>query len=147
MENEYPLPQPTPFTESFWDACQQELLQVWRCKVCGHPFLSGGPVCPECWSDDLEMQPVSGRGEVFSFVVYHRTYHPAIPAPYIVASIELENGVHLISNIIDCKPEMVRIGMQVQVAFKQKSGFKLPMFTPTVHTNTTFQLKRGNSSV
>ena len=87
------------------------------------------------------MQPVSGRGEVFSFVVYHRTYHPAIPAPYIVASIELENGVHLISNIIDCKPEMVRIGMQVQVAFKQKSGFKLPMFTPTVHTNTTFQLK------
>ncbi len=126
----YPLPQPTVFTEPFWDACQDQKLSVRTCADCDHLFLPGGPVCPQCWSANLSMKAVSGRGEVFSFVVYRRTYHPSIPAPYVVALIELSEGPRLISNVVGCAPEDVHIGMQVQVKFEPEDGFMLPRFTP-----------------
>ncbi len=129
-QNSYPLPQPTGFTKKFWDACQDKVLTVYACKNCDHTFLPGGPACPQCWSPDLVSQPVSGLGTVFSFVVYQRTYHPAIPAPYVVALIELEEGPKLISNIIGCAPKDVEIGMSVRVHFETKDGFLLPRFTP-----------------
>jgi uncharacterized OB-fold protein len=142
MENEnlYPLPQPVPHTAPFWDACQRKSLEVSACNNCNHFFLPGGPVCPKCWSQDLGTRPVSGLGEVFSFVIYRRTYHPAIPAPYVVAIIELTEGVRLVSNVIGCDPEEVKIGMPVQVIFEQESDFFLPRFTP-IATSTTPSLK------
>lgn len=94
----------------------------------------GGPVCPKCWSRELGKRIVSGHGSVFSYVVYHRSYHAAIPAPYVVAIIELEEGVRMVSNIIACSPESVNIGMQVQVVFEKAPGvepeFILPKFKP-----------------
>lgn len=129
-KNPYPLPQPTPFTASFWEACQRETLEASVCKACGHLFLPGGPVCPECWSSAIGTNALSGNGEVFSFVIYRRTYHPAIPAPYVVAIIKLEEGVRLVSNVIGCPPEEVYVGMEVQVIFESESDFILPRFTP-----------------
>jgi len=126
----YPLPQPTPFTATFWDACQREVLEVSICSDCDHKFLPGGPVCPRCWSKTPGSQPAAGFGEVFSFVVYHRTYHPAIPAPYTVAIITLDEGVRLVSNIVNCDADDIRIGMRVKVVFEEESGFKLPRFEP-----------------
>lgn len=126
----HPLPQPTQFTKSFWDACQERKLVARACLDCDFLFLPGGPVCPKCWSQKLGVQPLSGAGEVFSFTVYRRTYHPAMPAPYVVALIALEEGPRLISNIIDCSPEEVRIGMPVQVRFESEEGILLPRFAP-----------------
>ncbi len=126
----YPLPQPTVFTEPFWSACQDQKLTVRACEDCGHLFLPGGPACPKCWSANLISKPVSGHGEVFSFVIYRRTYHPAIPAPYVVALIALHEGPRLISNVVGCMPEDVRIDMPVQVKFEAEDGFILPRFTP-----------------
>ena len=131
----FPTPDPTPFTQGFWDACQREVLEVYACDDCSHLFLPGGPTCPECWSTSLRMQPVSGRGEVFSFVIYRRTYHPAIEAPYVVALITLEEGPRLISNIVGCPFEQVAIGMTVQVRFEAEGDFVLPRFEP--HNPTT----------
>ena len=127
----YPVPQPTTFTQGFWDACQREVLEVYACSDCGHLFLPGGPSCPSCWSANLKMQPVSGCGEIFSFVEYQRTYHPAIPAPYIVALVELDEGPRLISNIVECPVDDVTIGMRVQVRFEKEGDFVLPRFEPS----------------
>jgi uncharacterized protein len=128
----YPLPQPTPYTAQFWDACQRERLEIPVCQRCDHLFLPGGPVCPKCWSQNLGYRTVSGRGAVFSYVTYHRTYHPAIPAPYVVAIIELDEGVRLVSNIIGCEPGSITIGMQVEVIFESAANtepdFILPRF-------------------
>ncbi len=126
----YPLPHPTDFTKPFWDACQDQHLVVFACAGCEHLFLPGGSVCPKCWSTDLSVREVSGFGEVFSFVIYRRTYHPAIPAPYVVALIELKEGPRLISTVIGCAPEKVSIGMAVQIQFEAEDGFMLPRFTP-----------------
>ena len=56
------------------------------------------------------------------------TYHKAIPAPYVVALIELKEGPRLISNVVGCAPEDVSIGMKVQVKFETEDGFMLPRF-------------------
>jgi len=136
MDNEayYPLPQPTAFTTRFWEACQRQELEIPQCQSCNHLFLPGGPVCPNCWSQELDSCLASGRGKVANYVVYHRSYHRAIHAPYVVAIIELEEGVRMVSNVILCPPESISIGMPVQVVFEKaanaESDFLLPKFKP-----------------
>jgi hypothetical protein len=65
---------------------------------------------------------------VFSFVVYRRTYHRGMPAPYVVALVELDEGPRLISNIVGCAPEDVAIDMPVEVRFEAAGDFLLPRF-------------------
>ena len=123
-----PLPRPDALTEAFWDACRRRELVVSCCADCGHLFLPPGPCCPRCWSRRLASQDVSGRGSVFSFAVYRRTYHPGMPAPYVVALVELEEGPRLISNIVGCAPEEVEVDMPVRVRFDDVGDFTLPRF-------------------
>lgn len=129
MEN-FPLPEPDSFARPFWDACERFQLEVPMCLSCGHLFLPGAVNCPECWSEDLGTRTLSGIGTVFTFAVYRRTYHPAIPAPYVVALVELHEGLRLVSNIVGCVPEDVQIGMTVQVKFEREGNFTLPRFIP-----------------
>ncbi|MFQ5415877.1 MAG: Zn-ribbon domain-containing OB-fold protein [Myxococcota bacterium] len=125
-----PLPSPDALTAPFWDACRNGRLEVSACEDCGHCFLPPGPCCPRCWSTQLAPQPVSGRGRVESFAVYRRTYHPGMPAPYVVALIELEEGPRLVSNVVGCAPEEVAIEMPVVVRFERVGEFVLPRFAP-----------------
>ncbi len=125
-----PLPQPDSLTAPFWEACRRGALEVSVCSECGHRFLPPGPCCPRCWSTRLAPQEVSGRGRVFSFAVYRRTYHPAIPAPYVVALVELDEGPRLISNIVGCAPEEVDIDMKVELCLEEAGDFVLPRFAP-----------------
>ena len=124
-----PSPRPDALTAPFWDACRRGELEVSACQACGHLFLPPGPCCPRCWSTQLEACPVSGRGRVFSFVVYRRTYHPALPAPYVVGLVERDEGPRLISNIVGCEPEEVSIDMPVRVRFDEVGEFTLPRFS------------------
>ena len=110
-----PLPEPDALTQSFWEACRNRRLEVSACDGCGHLFLPPGPCCPNCWSTELSVRAVSGRGRVYSYVVYRRTYHPGMPAPYVVGLIELDEGPRLISNIVGCEPEDVEIDLPVQL--------------------------------
>ncbi len=129
-EPSIPLPSPDALTQPFWDACRAGRLEVMQCGCCGHGFLPAAPCCPQCWSEDVALCEVSGRARVFSFVIYRRTYHPALPAPYVVALIELEEGPRLISNVVGCEPEEVEIDMPVHVVFESAGDFMLPRFAP-----------------
>jgi len=129
-DNAFPLPEPNRYTQPFWDACQRGVLEVPACLDCGQLFLPGGPVCPSCWSADITTKPVSGDGKIFTFTVYRHSYHPALKIPYVVALVELTEGPRLISNIVDCAPEDVDIGMAVRVKFEREGEFVLPRFAP-----------------
>ncbi len=83
-----------------------------------------------CWSDRLTTHAVSGCGRVTTFTVYRRTYHEGMPAPYVVALVELDEGPRLISNIVGCAPEEVAIDMKVRLRFEAAGEFKLPRFEP-----------------
>lgn len=76
---------------------------------------------------------MSGRGTVYSFYVAHRPAHPAFRdrVPYVVALVDLEEGPRMMTNIVDCPPEDVHIGMPVEVVFRDVTeDITLPCFRP-----------------
>jgi uncharacterized OB-fold protein len=128
-----PLPVPSPESQAFWDACRRHELRLPRCSACSAYWFPPSGVCPECLSDQFEWTLASGRGEVFSFVVMHRVYHKgfADDVPYPIALVALEEGPHFLSNVVDCPPEELRIGMPVQVVFDDVTAeHTLPKFRP-----------------
>lgn len=130
-----PVPCPDPDTRPFWDACRRHELRVQQCGGCEAFRFYPGPLCPSCGSSESRWQRVSGRGEVYSYVIVHRATHPAFAGdvPYAVALIELEGtgGIRLPARVVDCAPEEVRIGMVVDVCFETASEeITLPVFRP-----------------
>jgi uncharacterized OB-fold protein len=117
------LPRPSPESKPFWDACARHELHLQRCASCGQFWFPPANRCQHCWSDRFAWTPVSGRGEVHTFTVYHRAYAPELAErlPYIVAIVALEEGPRLISNVADCEPSAVRVGMPVEVVFSDIS--------------------------
>jgi uncharacterized OB-fold protein len=128
-----PVPVADLDTKPFWDYCKQHEFRVQKCLKCGKLFYPPNSVCFNCLNTTSEWVKLSGKGQVYSFIIVHRRYHPAFAKeiPYTVAIIETEEGVRMLSNIIECKPEAVKIGMPVQVVFDDVSPeFSLPKFKP-----------------
>lgn len=114
---EYPTPRPLvdEDTIEFWTKLHEtKQLHVQKCKNCGSYSHPPRPVCHSCRQFELEWVPVSGKGRVYSYVIYHRSVHPGFEVPYEVILVELEEGVRIVSNMVDCDPEDVSIGMPVE---------------------------------
>ena len=133
--SDYAKPIPTPSEDSrpYWEATKTHEMKLQQCRACGAFRFPPAEVCPECTSEDYEWKPVSGKGRVFSFVIYHRAYHPGFQEelPYVVAVIELDEGPRMLSNVIGCKPEEVRCDMPVEVTYEDITDeMTLPKFRP-----------------
>lgn len=119
--SEYAKPLPTLNDENraFWDACRAGRLSLQQCAGCSHIRYPISPFCPRCLSADFAWSAVSGRGTVFSYVVFHRAYHAGFKpdVPYNVALVQLEEGPRLYSNIVGTPNDQVRIGDAVEVVF------------------------------
>ncbi len=131
------IPKPLPVTDEdtkpFWDYCKKHELRAQKCLKCGGLYYPPSPLCPHCLSMDSEWVKLSGRGKVFTYIVAHRRYHPGFSAelPYVVAVIETDEGLRILSNVIGCMPDAVRIDMPVEVVFEDASPeFALPKFRP-----------------
>lgn len=132
-EHTKPIPRVTKELAPFFAAAKRRQLVVQRCTGCGLLRFPPREVCSRCWSREAEWTPVSGRGEVFSFYLMHQVYHPGFAAevPYPVVVIALEEGPHMMSNVVGCAPREVRIGMPVEVTFEDVSDeVTLPKFRP-----------------
>jgi hypothetical protein len=126
-----PLPRPTALSRPHWDGCREGVLRVQRCRDCGHFVFIPQPLCTRCQSDALDWTASSGRGVVYSYSVVHRPPRPAFAVPYVVAIVELEEGWHMLTNVVECRPEDVRVGLPVEVAFRRMSDeITLPCFRP-----------------
>ncbi|MBI5596984.1 MAG: OB-fold domain-containing protein, partial [Elusimicrobia bacterium] len=81
-------------------------------------------VCPHCLSGEYEWLPASGKGTVYSYTVCYRPAGEAFAAevPYIVALVELAEGVRLLSNLIGCPPARARVGLPVEMVFEDVSA-------------------------
>ena len=133
--SDYNKPIPTPSEDSvpYWEATKQHKLKLQQCRDCPSFWFPPAEVCSECTSDAYDWKPVSGKGRVFSFVIYHRAYHPGFKEelPYVVAVIELDEGPRMLSNVVGCKPEEVRCDMPVEVVFEDITDeMTLPKFRP-----------------
>jgi uncharacterized OB-fold protein len=118
-----PLPSSQPHTRPFWQAAKQNELKIQRCKACGHVQHYPRAVCTACWSVELDWQACTGKGSVYSYTVAHRSTTPGFQDddPYLVAIVELEEGVRMTTNIVDCPPKAIHVGMAVQVVFDHVS--------------------------
>jgi uncharacterized OB-fold protein len=126
-----PLPRPTRLSRPHWEGCKEGVLRVQRCRACGHFVFIPQPICTRCQADTLDWVASSGRGVVYSYTVVHRPPRPAFSAPYVVAIVELEEGWHMLTNLIDVAPDQVRVGMPVEVRFRALSAdVTLPYFAP-----------------
>ena len=113
------LPIPSIESKPYWEGLRTHRLLIPRCDDCGHSWFPPSTICPQCNSARVGWHEASGRGKVFSFVVFHRVYHPAFAGdvPYVVALIELEEGPRLVSNIVGTPPDRVVCEMPVRIVY------------------------------
>lgn len=131
------LPNPTVYptleTQRYWDATEEQRLELPRCTECGHVIWYPRELCSECGSTDIEWFEASGTGVVYSYSITRR-----MPgrwgrvAPFVLAYVELDEGPRMMTNIVDCDPEDVEIGQRVEVVFHPtEEGPAIPRFRPS----------------
>jgi len=128
-----PVPVVNPWARPFWEACREKRLTIQECKECGKHVFYPRIACPHCFSDRLDWVEASGKGTVYTYSVVVSNAPSAFikDMPYVIAVIRLEEGVQMLSNVVECKPEDVRCDMPVEVTFeKLDEQFTLPKFKP-----------------
>jgi len=126
-----PLPQPNADTKPFWDGCFEHQLRFQKCRDCEHVRWPPSVICPLCYSPNTDWIVASGKGIVYTFVVHHYAYNKAFEdeLPYITAIIELEEGPHILSNIVDCHPSELKCDVPVSIVWDDiTEEFSLPKF-------------------
>jgi len=121
-----PSPLTNPENEAFFDGTRAGRLLIKRCLACGELHYYPRAVCPFCSSERTEWVPAQGRGRIYSFSVMRR-----VEAPYAIAYVMLDEGVTMLTNLVDCDFDRLRIGAPVRLVFKPAEGGEMiPMFTP-----------------
>jgi len=119
-------PEPNPETEAFWAAAKGGKLMLGSCKACSKVHWYPRAICPRCFSDQTELVEAKGTGEIYTFSVMKRA-----KISYTIAYVTLDEGVKMMSNIVDTDFDAVTIGQKVKVVFKDsEDGQPVPMFTP-----------------
>lgn len=128
-----PLPKLNTDNRPFWEGCRNHELRFQRCNDCGHTRWPPSDLCPQCHSTEFNWLISKGIGRVYTFAVYHTAFHRGFEAdlPYTVAVVALDEGPHLLTNIIDCRPDKVRCDMPVGVIWEDvDERITLPKFRP-----------------
>ena len=129
-----PSPEVTDETEAYWTAAAEGRLVLPRCNRCGTILWLPKEFCADCGTVDVSWVDAAGTGTVYTFAVQRRPGRGAYAEahPYVVAYVELDEGIRMLTNIVDCDVDDVTIGMRVQVTFDPtSSGHALPRFRPT----------------
>ena len=104
----------------FWQAAKKHKLVLQKCRSCERVWYPVGPTCPFCLSNDFAWTEMSGRGVVHNFVVYHKPWIPYYKdkVPYVLAQVEIEEGVRLTTNIWGLPSSEVKIGLEVEAVWE-----------------------------
>ena len=127
QERTITAPPVNPENTAFYEAAREGKLLVGKCGECGECHYYPRLICPHCFSDKVQWVPAKGTGVIYS----HSTLRRGVPVPYTVAYVTLDEGVSMMSNIVDCDPDQLSIGDRVRLVFKAaEDGTAVPMFSP-----------------
>lgn len=127
------VPPEDPESADYWEAARQGALLIRRCEACGNAQLYPPGRCRRCHSARVHGERSVGRGTVYTYTVVRRAPSRAWldAVPYVLALIDLEEGVRILANVIDVPVEAVAIGMPVTVRFVElDERVSLPVFAP-----------------
>ncbi|WP_415938125.1 Zn-ribbon domain-containing OB-fold protein [Streptomyces sp. 039-1] len=122
------VPDVDPFTRPYWDAAAEGRLLIRHCAACDRVHHYPREFCPLCWSEDVSWGPASGRATLYTWSVVHRNDLPPFGSrvPYVAAVVDLAEGPRMMTEVVGCEQAELRIGMDLEVAFR--SG--IPVFRP-----------------
>jgi acetyl-CoA acetyltransferase/uncharacterized OB-fold protein len=131
------LPQLTLENEFFWTSGSDGQLRIQECGDCKSLIHPPAPVCRYCRSHNMGVRAVSGRATLIGFTVNHRFSLPGLPAPYVVAQVAVDEDprVRLTTNAVECEPDDLKLGLQMEVIFEEAGKIWLPLFRPTGETD------------
>jgi uncharacterized protein len=118
----------------YWDAASHDSLIIPLCEDCERVFFYPRTLCPECHGDRIGWKTASGLGTVYSYTISRRPPSPDLAdlVPYVVALIDLDEGIRMMSNVVGVDAATLRVGQRVQVRFERVSEeIKIPVFEPT----------------
>ena len=115
-----PLPHLDEESRPWWEALQRHELYIQKCRECGDTRYYPRALCTSCMSANTEWVKCSGRGKVYTFTATYQNQTPGFreSLPYIMAYVELDEGVKMLTNLVDCAPEQVKIHMPVEVVYE-----------------------------
>lgn len=130
-----PLTRPIPdaLTEPFWQAAREGRLLIQRNPVSGQVQWYPRPYCLDDWNVVPEWIEASGKATLYSFTVIPRSDIEEVPAPYVLAIVELEEGARMGATVTDVDPDEVKIGMALEVVFVPlDEEISIPRFRPAL---------------
>jgi len=128
---ERPLPETRNAGATFWSKAAESVLVVPKCTECGRTFWHPRPRCPNCGSEHVDWVHASGKGAVHTFTIVRQSADPYFrtKVPYVVAMIDLDEGVRIMTNVVDTPLEALAVGMRVEVLFEPAGGgIAIPLF-------------------
>ncbi len=134
MSNDTWIPEPSEASAPFFEGAKVGKLRLQVCKACGTWLYPVATLCTECGSHDIGWQDASGHGVLYAHARLQRAYHPRHKdrLPLVLAQVDIEEGLRLMTNLIDVDPGEVKSGMAVKAAFETfEDGGVLPVFTAT----------------
>jgi hypothetical protein len=122
----------TPTTAAFWQATSEGRFILQRCESCDIVVWFPRKHCPECWAGSLTTFDASGKGTVYSYTIIRKVANEYKQAtPFVVAYVELDEGPRVMTNIVGCDVESVKVGMPVAIEFHETvEGNALYRFHP-----------------
>ena len=133
IKKEKPIPIVSPWAKPFWDATAIGILKIQKCSKCDMNIFYPRLYCPSCGSKEIEWIEALGTGNVYSFTVVENNAPSAfiVDMPYVVAVVEMDEGIRMLTNIINCNLEQLTCDMRVKVVFERLNDeFTLPKFEP-----------------
>lgn len=129
----YDLPTPEGDTLAWWEAARQGRLLLRHCGDCGAVTYYPRPFCPRCWSENVDWQEACGRGTLYSWSVIYSNDQPPFRdrVPYVAAMVDLEEGPRMMTNVVDCEFDRLRVDMALRLEFLEISeDYSIPVFAP-----------------
>ena len=116
-----------PGDEPYFEAAAEGKLLLKKCNECGQHHHYPRALCPNCMSDQVEWVQAKGTGEIYTYSVTRR----GGPTPYCIAYVTLDEGPKMMTNIVDCDLDSIKVGQRVKVSFKKtENGASVPVFVP-----------------
>ncbi len=128
-----PLPAPDELSQPFWEATKQHRLVVQRCQDCNYFNHPPRPACDACQSQQLQFEPVSGRGTIYTFTVMHQPniagFEDQIPYINILVELEEQSLLFMVSNLLSSEKDKIYIGGRVEAYYEDVDvDITLPQF-------------------